>query len=429
MTNRSRPVKSIALINPLPDFGVETYAYELAQGIAESGVRVDAFCHVRSRLGAVELAENHRRFAVLGRRLPRDLSTAPSAGIGPSMSAVPRGGGAPSTGQEEATWRHFIRRVYLSGELLLRLKRGGYDAIWTQWPEMDDYLGFWGALRWIGIPLVHTIHNILPHGRRPGDIEAHAGVYGAAQLLFVHSREVARELATLFPSDADKAFVVPLGAYASYPRRPETRPAFRKTLRIPENAVVFLISGAILPYKNVDATILAFAALRRDDAVLVISGAERHGSSDYPIEAGGSHDPLVRTRAFVQEAGIESSVRFLPGSMTSIEMADLFEASDVLLVPYTKSYGSGLLMLGIAFGKYIIATRTGMEEAASCYSRSILLDAHDVPAIQRGLEVGMARAIADPSALDAVPPEFKWTNIAAKSIDAIGRAIGSASTG
>jgi glycosyltransferase involved in cell wall biosynthesis len=429
---RARSVKSIALINPLPDFGVDTYAYELAQGIAGSGVRVDAFCHIRSRLGDLELGQNHRRFNVLGRRLPRDLANARTISLGPaspapSASSASSASGAGPASTADATsesWRHSVRRAYLSAELLLRLKQGGYDAVWTQWPEMDDYAGFWEAFKWLRVPLVHTVHNILPHGGRPGDIAAHARVYGASRLLFVHSNEVARELATLYPADADKAFVVPLGAYTSYPRRPETRAATRASLGIPERAVVLLISGAILPYKNIDATVLAFAALRRDDVVLVISGAERDGASDFPIEAASGRDPLARTRAFVRDAGVEKSVRFVPGLMSSADMAELFEASDVLLLPYTKSYGSGMLMLGIAFGKYVVATRTGMEEAASRYSRSILLDGSDASAIQRGLEIGIARAIADPSVLDAVPPEFKWTNIAATSIEAIGRAIG-----
>ncbi|MGH9163286.1 MAG: hypothetical protein ACRD2X_25265 [Vicinamibacteraceae bacterium] len=40
---RSGPVR-IALVDPLGDFGIGAYTYELAEGLAGNGVSVDVYC-------------------------------------------------------------------------------------------------------------------------------------------------------------------------------------------------------------------------------------------------------------------------------------------------------------------------------------------------------------------------------------------------
>jgi len=104
-------------------------------------------------------------------------------------------------------------------------------------------------------------------------------------------------------------------------------------------------------------------------------------------------------------------------------MSELFEASDILLLPYSKSYGSGLLMLGMTFGKYVVATKAGMEEAASVYPRSILLDGADTASVLRGIEIAIQRSRTEFAPFAGLPCEFDWINIGAKSLDEIGRVL------
>ena len=104
-------------------------------------------------------------------------------------------------------------------------------------------------------------------------------------------------------------------------------------------------------------------------------------------------------------------------------MWERLEAGDVLMVPYAKSYGSGLLMLGITFGKYFVATRPGMEEAASRYSRSIMLDSAAPSEIALGIRAAIRRVIADPAPLMHVAPEFDWKKSAASCMRDVGRRI------
>jgi glycosyltransferase involved in cell wall biosynthesis len=407
-----RSVASVALINPIGDYGIDTYTYELGQGLAANGVRVDAYCAAVSHLRALDLDPNHRRFNVLGRRLPRDLSGS-AAEAAPPPGMLPVSVAAPPQ-RVSTRWKHALRRAYLATELALRLKREKYDVVWTQWPEMDDYSSFWNAARKLGLNVVHTVHNIFPHERRPDDVALYSEVYETARLLFVHSGQVRDELVSLFPGQASKVVAVPHGTYTFYRRCPAIRASVRERLRIPANAVVLLFCGAIRPYKNLDAALAAFAALRDENVVMIISGWERDATSD---------NPLAQTTELVRRTGIENRVRMVPGALPKEELAELFEASDILLLPYLKSYGSGLLMLGITFGKYIVATRSGMEESASRYPRSIVLNGDDARAIERGIEAAVSLARVNPLPLNAVLPEFQWANIAATSLIAIERTL------
>lgn len=408
---------SVALLNPMADFGIDAYTHELARGLAENGVHVDVFTADASRLDVQVAYPHYRRFRVLGSRLPRILTDTSLRDDSQDLEGPerpPMFGGPSASSAPLSLWRVKARQYFLSLELALYLHRAEYDVVWTQWPDLGAYANFWEAARWLRMPVVHTVHNILPHERSSGDMWLCERSYTAARVLFVHSKTVRDEFTTLFPAHGSKVVTMQHGAYTLYPRRSGARARMRAALNIPDNAVALLCCGAIRPYKNVDGCIRALAGIKREDIILVIAGSEAGASPD---------DPLAQTRALVSESGVEDRARLLPGFLDETAMAELFEASDVLMLPYRKSYGSGLLMLGITFGKYIVATRPGMEEAGLLYPRAILLDSADPAEVARGIQVAVRRAIEEPTAADSIAPEFDWSHIAANCVDEIERVI------
>ena len=105
-------------------------------------------------------------------------------------------------------------------------------------------------------------------------------------------------------------------------------------------------------------------------------------------------------------------------------MSELFEASDILLLPYLKGYGSGLLLLGLTFGKHVLATDTGgSSEYFEKYENHTLLagsTSHDVA-------VGLTKALARVrrSSDPAEPPSsLSWSSVTAQAMENIGSKIG-----
>lgn len=407
-----QPIRSIAIVNPLGDYGISGYTFELAEALGMNGVRVDAYV---SGSGSDDFPEpvHHRRLPVLGSALikQRDIlsPSRPKRTVEDSQTPSP---GAPSTRTRLACSATYcrLRSIFLRLELPLYLKAKGYDVVWTQWPEMSDYgSGFWRACKMLGMRVVHTVHNVLPHEESADDRTMCGKVYRDAEKLFVHSDWSRRELLQGFPGLDSRVTLMRHGLFSIYGRRAGAREGLRKHLGIAEDQVALLFCGAIRPYKNIDSVIAALKDQRCRNVVLVVSGKESAYSP------ASSSEPLSRTRRLAEKEGVLDRIKLLPGFLKRSEMAELFEAGDAVVLPYLRGYGSGMLLLGMAFEKHILSTETGgAEEYLKPYGRYTLLRGAAAADVAEGicefLEEGRRETPGDTS-------ELAWSNIARQALE------------
>jgi glycosyltransferase involved in cell wall biosynthesis len=302
-------------------------------------------------------------------------------------------------------------------ELAAYLRWKQYDVVWTQWPVMRRG----GALLWtwsrrLGRTVVHTVHDVRPHEPIRGYFDLCRTIYSCSELLVVHSRAAAVELLTLHPAVAGKVLVAPHGLYTVYPMRRESRGAVRQRLGVADDEALVLCLGGIRPYKNIEAVLDALAADGDGKMVIVIAGRE----SGYPDLVPG--DPLGRVRRLVSERKLEHRVRLLPGPFDPTETAELFAATDVALLPYLHSSGSGLLLLCMTFGVHIAATAVGgMDEYLEGYPRATLLEGPSPAQVAAGLEAAVAEARRYPPIPVGRAPYLEWPAIAAYTLEALKR--------
>jgi D-inositol-3-phosphate glycosyltransferase len=401
-------IRSIAIINPVGGFGMIAYCFELAEGLASHHVDVDVYTSDVSPLAELPTVRHHGCFPVLGSTLFKQKLTPWKRSHDPCPAMLPHPLAhepQPVSLRNSRLWRA-ARRQFLQLELACHLRRKGYDLIWTQWPDIYGS-NFWRICKILGMTTAHAVHNVLPHEEQPHHMSLCREIYGQADLLFAHSEWAKNELLRLFPEVHKKVLVAPHGMYTVYPRKPEARQRMRRELYIPDDQAVCLICGAIRPYKNIDSLLLALADERCAQIVLIVAG-EESGYTDCC-----SSDGLARTRRIAQQLGIAERVRLIPRFLQTHELAELFEAADMLTLPYLKHYGSGLLLLGMTFGKYIVATDTGgTREYLARYPRHTLLEGTEVPYVVEGLLRG-AEAVALEG--DVVAPEIaelQWSAIA-----------------
>ena len=408
-------LNSVAILNPLGDFGINAYSFELAEGLCANGVSADVYVNGASPLSELPAARRHRCFPVLGSvLLKQDLKTGHRAEADSSLSppwlmptsSVKAEPGHPRT---PMFWER-ARQKFLEIELAAHLRRKRYDLVWTQWPEIYGH-GFWATCRRLGMKTVHTVHNVLPHEENPEDVTLLRKVYGNCDGLMVHSEQSRQELVRLFPEVASKASVMRHGLYTIYPRCTGARERVRGELRMGPAKVACLICGGIRPYKNIDSCLRALAELP-EDVLLIVAGRES-GFADCAAE-----DALAHTRRGARECGVEDRVRLIPHFLGRLEMAGLFEAADLLLLPYIKGYGSGLLLLGMTFRKYIVTTDTGgASEYLRNYPHSSLLARGESAEVAAGIREGIrtlqaGTLIAEATALD----QLQWTTIARNAL-------------
>ena len=411
------PLGSIALVNSLGDYGISTYTWELANGLAANGVSVDVF---GSGSAVADLPPaRHGFYPVLGGVLfrQRDILRGKTRPLTPARApASPVSASMPQAScrrRNALLWE--VRKRFVSSELALYLRAKGYDVIWTQWPNMEGYgTRFWKLCKTLGMKLVHTVHNVVPHEESAADHLMCEKVYQSSDLLFVHSEYTREELRRLFPKVAVKTAVARYGAYTVYARRPEARSQVRAELGIDNRRIALLFCGLVRPYKNVESIIGALADERCSGTVLVVAGRE----SGYAESSTG--DPLARTRALAATAGVSERVRFIPRFLSNDELAELLEAVDVMMLPYLKSYGSGQLLLGMTFGKYIVATAAGgMGEYLRQYPLATVLRGSDTAHVIEGIVAAQKHFCLDAHYLGEVPPELQWPNIARSSLEKI----------
>jgi glycosyltransferase involved in cell wall biosynthesis len=188
----------------------------------------------------------------------------------------------------------------------------------------------------LGMRLVWTAHNVLPHRPVfPDDVSARRALVQASDLVLSHSQAALAELAAL-GAVARRSAVIEHGPIA-----PISNIA---SLRIPGadgKARQFLFLGRVQEYKGVDDLLTAFAAIPAYiDASLTV--------------AGQCDDPALRSRLYelAEKSGARVVLRleYIPEK----EVTQLLAATDVVVLPFRRVTTSGSAILALSHGRPLI---------------------------------------------------------------------------
>jgi glycosyltransferase involved in cell wall biosynthesis len=392
------------------------YTHELSEGLAANDIRVDVYTSGGSVMPQLALPRHHRLLPALGglllrqRTMLRDVTNRAQAErrVGSAEQHVAR---------HRATRGPLgrkVRSLLLPLELALHLKRMNYDLIWTQWPVMDGYgPNLWRLLRMLGLPVVHTVHDVLPHEQEDWVWQKRIceKIYESVDALIVHSDFSRCELCQLFPAVAGKVVTSKHGLYTVFRRIPAAREEVRISIGVEPDEIALLFFGSVRPYKNLESIMKAMRHDYPRKVVLVVAGW------DYGCHNEDRASRLARTTQRAEELGIMKRVRFIPGPLNFVETARVFEAADVLVQPYLKSHGSGLLLLGMTFQIHIIAARTGgMDEYLAHYPRHTLLSNPECSSVVNGITRAISDLPSGPRPVLPRIPELEWSRIARETL-------------
>ena len=232
-------------------------------------------------------------------------------------------------------------------------------------------------LRVRGVPLVWTIHNLLPHESRHPKLDwlLTRIVAGLSSGLIVHGESAQRQATEMWGLRDQSCFaVIPHGNYTgNYPNE-VSRAAAREKLTLQDSEVVFLFLGAVRPYKGVLELIEAFETLAADHVSLVIAGRPLNDEFARKIEIAGK--------------GLDN-VRFHPGFVQDDEIQIYMNAADIVVLPYRHILSSGAALLAMSFGKPCIAPAIGCLADVLDVSGAFLYD----PECETGLLDSMRHAV------------------------------------
>lgn len=205
-------------------------------------------------------------------------------------------------------------------------------------------------LKMMGMRVVYTAHNIVPHEAAWIDRWLKAMVYRSAHAIIVHSNFVKKALLEIFPMPAEKIRVIPHGNFDHYlPDTLISKEEARGKLGLKKQDKVLLFFGYIREYKGLDLLLDAFviAAAKDPDLKLVIAGSPH-------TKAMGE-----AAKTLIEQSGLADRVVFHGRFIPHEDIEQYFVASDLVMLPYKHIYHSGIVHLAYSYGRPSLATNVG----------------------------------------------------------------------
>ena len=326
ITPRAPADIEIALLTACRD---KHYVYGLAKALASSGVGVEV-------IGSDEI-------------------DCPDFHETPRLNFLNLGGKQPKT---DSLARKSVRAIRYYARLIryaALTKRTLFHILWNYKFEYFDRTVLMMYYKLLGKKIILTAHNVNADSRDSNDSWFNRVTlkfqYRLSDHIFVHTQKMKNELCQNFQVVKEAVTVIRHPINTAVPVTDLAPAEAKRRLGLAGDEKTILFFGNIGPYKGLDYLIAAFQmiAARNAGHRLIIAGKPRGGSEKYvsDIRAATSRD--------VDLGRIIQRIEHVPDQDIEI----YFKAADVLVLPYTYIFQSGVLFLGYSFGLPVIATDVG----------------------------------------------------------------------
>jgi glycosyltransferase involved in cell wall biosynthesis len=306
---------------------------------------------------------------------------------------------ATRRGVEARRSRRALKLVeHVPDMLRYRRRAGGADVRHYQWLPLEP-LDAW--LVPPDRPRVMTMHNVIRRGDGARAAALARRLGERMDAIVVHSRHSARRLAEL-GLDTGRVRVIPHGAFDHLAHQPAEVPLPAELAAV-EGPVV-LCFGTVRPYKGVDVLLRAFQAV--EGAELWVVGR--------PLRM--AMEPLHELAR-----AAPGPVRFVTRYVSDPEIPAFFRRADLVVLPYRTIDQSGVLYVGLAFGKPMIISAVGGFVEVAEEDRAVRLvppgDRDSLAAtIRELLDDPEARAALGRRAAAAAAGPYSWDSIAERTL-------------
>jgi glycosyltransferase involved in cell wall biosynthesis len=230
-----------------------------------------------------------------------------------------------------------------------------FHILWNNKFEFFDRTLLMLYYKLMGKRLVITAHNVNARKRDGTDFFLNRlslqTQYRLSDHIFVHTERMKGELTADFGIQENKVSVIPFGINNTVPNTILSTAEAKRQLGVSggsDKTVLFF--GNIAPYKGLEYLVAAFAeALKKDRSYCLIIAGKPKESADYWKQI---QEEIARRG--ISDRVIER-IEYVPDEQTEL----YFKAADVLALPYTRIFQSGVLFLGYSFGLPVIAADVG----------------------------------------------------------------------
>jgi D-inositol-3-phosphate glycosyltransferase len=229
-----------------------------------------------------------------------------------------------------------------------------FHILWNNKFEFFDRCVLMLYYKLLGKKIALTAHNVNARKRDGKDSFRNRLSlriqYRLSDHIFVHTERMKAELLFDFSVPENKVSVIPFGINNTAPNTALTSIESKQMLGIRSGDKTMLCYGQIAPYKGLEYLVTAFIELLNGDENyrLIIAGKPKWNDVYWKKIEQLLIDNRVRERVIER-------IEHVPDEQTEL----YFKAADVLILPYTRVFQSGVLFLGYSFGLPVIAADVG----------------------------------------------------------------------
>jgi glycosyltransferase involved in cell wall biosynthesis len=229
-----------------------------------------------------------------------------------------------------------------------------FHILWNNRFELIDRTFLMLYYKLMGKRLILTAHNVNTRSRDGTDSWFNRLTlriqYHLSDHIFVHTRKMKAELIAAFGIGDEKITLIPFGINNTVPNTDLSAAQAKRLLGISSNDKTLLCYGQIAPYKGLEYLVGGFTELLERDRSyrLIIAGKPKWNEIYWRQIVQLMMDHGVRDRVIER-------IEHVPDEETEV----YFKAADVLILPYTGIFQSGVIFLGYSFGLPAIVTDVG----------------------------------------------------------------------
>jgi len=201
-------------------------------------------------------------------------------------------------------------------------------------------------IKLLGYKLIWTVHNITPHERLfINDLWITKIICSFSSKLIVHSDKT-KTLLVQLGTETNKIKIIPQGNYIGVYPNQVTRNQARNYFKIPQNEFVLLFFGILRKYKGIEDLITVFKKVHNMDNTRLII-------------AGECLDENYRKELIQLISKSNNKIIYWFEHISDDKIQYYFNASDIVIFPFTRITNSSSVILSFSFGKPVIAPLLG----------------------------------------------------------------------
>lgn len=272
--------------------------------------------------------------------------------------------------------------------------------------QSSFFIGRLIILKFFGIKIVWTVHNLYNHEERFKAIELFFSRILArlCDKLIVHTNSAKQKVKETFKIRRESCIkIIPHGNYIVIYENDVNKVQARNKLQLNTTDTIFLCFGLIRKYKCIPELIGAFKKLNVPQTKLLIVG--RPCSNEIADEVRKKCD---------MDKNIKLVFEFIPDDEIQVYM----NAADVVVSPYRDILTSGAVMLAISFGKPVIAPAIGGIQDILDEKGSFLFDPLKSNSLAKSMQLALnADLIKMGKQNFQLAQKFQWSDIGKQTLN------------